>query len=95
MNKNIHGRAAKPHENSICAEENPQNDPCKGKVPKKEIRRAHCQITKSCNLRCPFCGQWGSRGFFADANGSALSRDEWLDAARQLAMLSPRPKIML
>lgn len=95
MNKNIHGRAAKPHENSICAEENPQNDPCKGKVPKKEIRLAHFQITKSCNLRCPFCGQWGSRGFFADANGSALSLDEWLDAARQLAMLSPRPKLML
>lgn len=65
------------------------------KLPQKRIELVHFQITKNCNLRCPFCGQWGGRGFFASANGEAVTFDEWLAAARQLKELNPLPKLML
>lgn len=44
----------------------------------------HFQLTKSCNLRCWFCGQWGKQGFFSDAAGEAMTYDDWLEVARQL-----------
>lgn len=62
---------------------------------KKQIELVHFQITKNCNLRCHFCGQWGGKGFFSSANGVALSMEEWMDCARQLKELSPVPKIIL
>lgn len=63
--------------------------------PKKEIKLVHFQITKNCNLRCPFCGQWGGKGFFASANGEALKLEEWLGIANELKTMSPLPKIIL
>ncbi len=41
------------------------------------LELVHFQITKSCNLRCYFCGQWGSNGFFSNENGKELTIDEW------------------
>ena len=64
-------------------------------IPEKRIEKVHFQITKQCNLRCPFCGQWGQHGFFAAANGSPLSLHEWIDVARQLEKLPARPVIIL
>lgn len=64
-------------------------------IPEKRIEKVHFQITKLCNLRCPFCGQWGERGFFASANGSPLSLKEWISVAEQLEKLSPKPTITL
>lgn len=61
----------------------------------KRIEKVHFQITKQCNLRCPFCGQWGQHGFFAAANGSGMSLDEWIDVARQLEKLPEKPVIIL
>ncbi len=43
----------------------------------KKIKLVHLQITKKCNLRCWFCGQWGKKGFFSDSNGSPLEFSEW------------------
>lgn len=44
---------------------------------KRQIKQAHFQITRNCNLRCPFCGQWGKKGFFADSSGNAMTLDDW------------------
>ena len=62
---------------------------------KKKIELVHFQITKNCNLRCPFCGQWGGKGFFSSANGTQLEIEEWLRVAEELKNLSPLPKIIL
>ena len=56
-------------------------------IPEKRIEKVHFQITKQCNLRCPFCGQWGERGFFAKANGASLSIEDWLAVAKELEKL--------
>lgn len=64
-------------------------------LPEKRIELVHFQITKNCNLRCLFCGQWGERGFFASVNGEPVGYDEWLAVAKQLKELNPLPKIML
>lgn len=50
----------------------------------KQIRQVHFQITRNCNLRCAFCGQWGKKGFFADSRGEEMSLDEWEDIIGQL-----------
>jgi sulfatase maturation enzyme AslB (radical SAM superfamily) len=46
-------------------------------LPDKRLELVHLQLTRSCNLRCWFCGQWGKKGFFADSSGSAMTLDEW------------------
>lgn len=46
-------------------------------MEKRQIKQAHFQITRNCNLRCPFCGQWGKKGFFADSSGNAMTLDDW------------------
>lgn len=51
------------------------------------IELAHFQITKNCNLRCHFCGQWGKKGFFADEVGSQVEFDKWLEVANELKSL--------
>ena len=61
----------------------------------KRIEKVHFQITKLCNLRCPFCGQWGEHGFFSTANGNPLTLDEWLYLAKQLEKLPQKPDITL
>ena len=51
---------------------------------KTQIELVHLQITKNCNLRCWFCGQWGKKGFFADDKGELLSLNKWLDIINEL-----------
>ena len=40
-----------------------------------ELQLVHFQITRSCNLRCWFCGQWGKQGFLRDDGGKALGKN--------------------
>jgi len=42
-----------------------------------KLKQVHFQITRNCNLRCAFCGQWGNNGFFSDASGEEMNLDEW------------------
>lgn len=46
-------------------------------MEERKIKHVHFQITRNCNLRCAFCGQWGKKGFFADSSGTAVSIEEW------------------
>lgn len=50
----------------------------------KKLELVHLQLTKSCNLRCWFCGQWGEKGFFADSRGQAMGLEEWLKVVQEL-----------
>lgn len=43
----------------------------------KRLELVHFQLTRNCNLRCWFCGQWGRHGFFSDASGKEMSLDDW------------------
>ncbi len=52
---------------------------------KHKIELIHFQITKNCNLRCWFCGQWGRKGFFADADRPPLDFKDWSGIVEQLA----------
>ncbi len=51
---------------------------------KKAIELVHFQLTKDCNLRCWFCGQWGHKGFFSDRVGEAMTLKDWIDVLEQL-----------
>ncbi len=64
-------------------------------MPTKQIKLVHFQITKNCNLRCSFCGQWGRKGFFADSVGDEMDYSNWEKVATELQKLNPKPKIML
>lgn len=48
------------------------------------IELVHFQITKNCNLRCWFCGQWGKKGFFSDACGTQMNFADWEKIVSQL-----------
>ena len=65
----------------------------------KQIELVHFQLTKNCNLRCWFCGQWGSKGFFSDSKGLPMSFDGWKQVADQLVeygdTVGALPDIML
>lgn len=50
----------------------------------KKIEMVHFQITRNCNLRCHFCGQWGKKGFFSDASGKNMTFDDWKNVVSQL-----------
>lgn len=50
----------------------------------RKIKQVHFQITRNCNLRCPFCGQWGKKGFFADSSGIEMTREDWNNVIIQL-----------
>ena len=50
----------------------------------KKIEMVHFQITRNCNLRCYFCGQWGKKGFFSDAGGKDMSFEVWQNVIYQL-----------
>ncbi len=45
--------------------------------PEKRLELVHFQLTRNCNLRCSFCGQWGRKGFFSNAGGIDMGLDEW------------------
>ena len=46
---------------------------------KRQLEQIHFQITRNCNLRCYFCGQWGKKGFFSDASGEEMTLEDWID----------------
>ncbi|MDR0406181.1 MAG: radical SAM protein [Clostridiales bacterium] len=50
----------------------------------KQPELVHFQITRGCNLRCWFCGQWGREGFFSDAKGAEMTLEEWKRVAAPL-----------
>jgi len=62
---------------------------------KNELELVHFQITRNCNLRCWFCGQWGKKGFFREGSGTAMVYEDWMRLARELAELEPKPDILL
>lgn len=53
-------------------------------MPEKRIEMVHFQITKNCNLRCWFCGQWGKKGFFSDDCGEPMSFCDWIKVSEEL-----------
>lgn len=61
----------------------------------KRLELVHFQITKSCNLRCWFCGQWGNKGFFSDTKGTPMKYADWekvidtLSNYREISGISP------
>ncbi len=58
------------------------------------IEHIHFQITRSCNLRCAFCGQWGKTGFFRDAAGEEMTLPDWEKVIGELENSNkPLPKI--
>lgn len=38
----------------------------------------HLQLTANCNLRCPFCGQWGEHGFRLGTEIVDLDKEVWI-----------------
>ncbi len=53
-------------------------------LPCNRIEQVHLQITRNCNLRCYFCGQWGKRGFFSDASGTEMQLVDWEKVIEEL-----------
>lgn len=48
------------------------------------LEQVHLQITRNCNLRCWFCGQWGRHGFFSDASGREMQLENWMKVIDEL-----------
>lgn len=46
-------------------------------LPEKRIEMVHLQLTRKCNLRCYFCGQWGRKGFFAGGADADMRFEDW------------------
>jgi sulfatase maturation enzyme AslB (radical SAM superfamily) len=49
----------------------------------RNIQLIHLQLTRNCNLRCSFCGQWGEKGYMKSGSHTELSTDEWLQVIEQ------------
>lgn len=68
-------------------------------LPQKELKLVHFQLTRNCNLRCWFCGQWGRKGFFSNASGEAMTFDDWKKVISDLINYRKAsgicPKVML
>lgn len=68
-------------------------------LPKKELKLVHLQLTRNCNLRCWFCGQWGKKGFFSNASGEPMNFDDWKNVIDDLIDYRKKtginPKVML
>lgn len=62
---------------------------------REDLQLVHFQLTRSCNLRCWFCGQWGKQGFFRDDSGVSLELADWLRIAEELSALPKLPSIIL
>ncbi len=62
-------------------------------LPEKRIELVHLQLTRNCNLRCWFCGQWGKRGFFSNASGSEMSFEDWKKVINSLIRYREETKI--
>ena len=46
-------------------------------LPEKKLEMVHLQLTRKCNLRCYFCGQWGRKGFFSGGADADMRLEEW------------------
>ena len=46
-------------------------------LPEKKLEMVHLQLTRKCNLRCYFCGQWGRKGFFSGGADTDMRFEEW------------------
>lgn len=46
-------------------------------IPEKKLELVHLQLTRNCNLRCWFCGQWGKKGFFSGKSGLEMTVSDW------------------
>ena len=46
-------------------------------MPEKKLELVHLQLTRNCNLRCWFCGQWGKKGFFSGKSGLEMTFSDW------------------
>lgn len=57
------------------------------------IELVHLQLTRKCNLRCRFCGQWGEHGFAKSDATSELSPAEWLDVIDDIRDLNSKKKV--
>lgn len=57
-----------------------------------KIELVHFQITKNCNLRCWFCGQWGKKGFFSDIKGKEMAFEDWEKAVKELVDIGKKTK---
>ena len=55
----------------------------------------HFQLTSRCNLRCPFCGQWGTDGFMKNEAPMELPFDVWKNAADSIAQYCRRHNLEL
>lgn len=64
-------------------------------LPEKRLELVHFQITKMCNLHCWFCGQWGSKGFFSDSDGSPMTYADWERVTASLSRVKPLPSVIL
>lgn len=58
-----------------------------------ELRLIHLQLTKQCNLRCSFCGQWGEHGYMKGASAEDISTDDWLRVVAEAASYRDRTGI--
>lgn len=67
--------------------------------PEKRLELVHFQLTRNCNLRCPFCGQWGGKGFFSNACGEDMTIDDWKRVTDELDVYSQntgiKPSVIL
>jgi len=54
------------------------------------LELAHLQLTEQCNLRCPFCGQWGDKGFSKTTarRSRTMSTDDWIKAVNTISSIS-------
>ncbi len=58
---------------------------------KPELKLVHLQLTRRCNLRCSFCGQWGERGYEKQAAGRReLETADWLTVIDHIGDLARR-----
>ena len=48
-----------------------------------QIQLIHLQLTKHCNLRCSFCGQWGDAGYMKGSTVNDLTIEDWLRVVDQ------------
>ena len=62
---------------------------------RQDLELVHFQLTRNCNLRCWFCGQWGKKGFFREGSGVPMEYEDWLALGSELATLPQKPDIIL
>ncbi len=69
------------------------------KMPEKKLKMVHLQISRQCNLRCHFCGQWGDNGFFSHCDNNDMTLPEWKNVIDSIARYSKetgeQPSVML